>query len=327
MTIKNLLITGSNGCVGQYLIDWFLKNTRFRLYLMVRDKNKLSLSMQKNKRIKLLVCDIRECNRYSKEISQVNFLIHTATAWGNPKRAYEVNIEAFEKLLGMFDKNKLEKIIYFSTASILNKETELMRESLTYGTEYIQTKYECFERLKKSSFAEKTFAVFPTLVFGGTLNKKSKYPLSYLTRGLIEINKWLWLARFLKINSKFHFIHANDIAQICGFLIKNHKENAFKGFRKFVLGQNFISIDNAINILLERNNMNRYFSITLTKKIMKILLRILPIKTTPWDSFSIKKYDFNHDPITNPETFNLKSHAKSLNDILRLAKLPSCNIN
>ena len=73
--------------------------------------------------------------------------------------------------------------------------------------------------------------------------------------------------------------------------------------------------------------MNRYFSITLTKKIMKILLRILPIKTTPWDSFSIQKYDFNHDPITNPETFNLKSHAKSLNDILRLAKLPSCNIN
>ncbi len=327
MTIKNLLITGSNGCVGQYLINWFLKNTRFKLYLMVRDKNKLPLAIQKNKRIKLLVCDIRECHRFSKEISQINFLIHTATAWGDPRRAYEVNIKAFEALLGMLEKNKLEKIIYFSTASILNEETELMRECLTYGTEYIQTKYECFERLKKSSFAEKTFAVFPTLVFGGTLNKKSKYPVSYLTSGLREINKWLWLARFLKINSKFHFIHANDIAQICGFLIKNYKEDTYKGFKKFVLGQNCISINEAINILLKRSQMNRYFSITLTKKIMKILLRILPIKTTPWDSFSIKKYDFNHVPITNPETFSLKSHAKSLNDILRLAKLPSCNIN
>ena len=327
MAYKKILITGSNGCVGQYLIDWFLKKTRFKLYLMVRDKNKLPLSIQTNKRIKLLVCDIRESDKYMKEISQVNFLIHTATAWGDPKRAYEVNIKAFEKLLGMLERNKLEKIIYFSTASILDEKTELMRESLTYGTEYIQTKYKCFVRLKDSAFAEKTFAVFPTLVFGGTLNKKSRFPVSYLTSGLNEINKWLWLARFLKLNSKFHFIHANDIAQICGFLIKNHNEEAYRGFKKFVLGQNFISIDDAINILLKRSNMSRYFSIPLTRKIITILLRVLPIKTTAWDSFSIKKYDFNHHPITNPETFNLKSYAKTLNDILRLAKLPGCNIN
>jgi hypothetical protein len=197
----------------------------------------------------------------------------------------------------------------------------LRRESLTYGTEYIQTKYRCFERLKESSYAEKTFAVFPTLVFGGTLNKRSKYPVSYLTSGLKEINKWLCIARFLKLDSKFHFIHANDIAQICGFLIKNHKEDNYKGFKKFVLGQNFISIDDAINILLKSNGMNRYFSIPLTKTIMKILLRVLPIQMTPWDSFSIKKYDFNHVPITNPEKLNLKSYARSLQDVLRLAKL------
>ena len=294
---------------------------------MVRDKNKLPLSIQKNDRVNLLVCDIRECDRFRKEISQVNFFIHTATAWGDPKRAYEVNIKAFEELLGMLKKNKLEKIIYFSTASILNENAELMRESLIYGTEYIQTKYKCFERLKESSFANKTFVVFPTLVFGGTLNKKSRYPVSYLTSGLKEINKWLWIARFLKLNSKFHFIHANDIAQICGFLIKNYKKEDYQGFKQFVLGQSFISIDDAINILLRRNKMKRYFSITLTKKIMKILLRVLPIQTTPWDTFSIKKYDFNHCPITNPESFNLKSHAKSLEDILRLAKLPGCNIN
>ena len=73
--------------------------------------------------------------------------------------------------------------------------------------------------------------------------------------------------------------------------------------------------------------MNRYFYVTLNRKIMKILLRILPIQITPWDSFSIKKYDFNHSPIFNPETFKLKSYAKSLKDILRLAKLPDCNIN
>ena len=56
---------------------------------MVRDKSKLPIYIQENRKVKLIVCDIRESNRYKKEISQINYLIHTATAWGDPKRAYE----------------------------------------------------------------------------------------------------------------------------------------------------------------------------------------------------------------------------------------------
>ena len=56
---------------------------------MVRDKSKLPISVQENKKVKLMVCDIRESFRYKKEISQINYLIHTATAWGDPRRAYE----------------------------------------------------------------------------------------------------------------------------------------------------------------------------------------------------------------------------------------------
>ena len=74
---------------------------------MVRDKNKLPISIQKNKKVNLLVCDIRESNKYRKEISQIHYLIHTATAWGDPRRAYEVNIKAFEELLEMLDIKKL----------------------------------------------------------------------------------------------------------------------------------------------------------------------------------------------------------------------------
>ncbi len=326
MTNKNILITGSNGCVGQYLTDWFLKNTKLKLFLMVRDPDKLDSSVKINKRVKILTCDIRDCSKYKEQISSINFLIHTATAWGDPKRAYQVNIQAFEELLGFLDEKRLERIIYFSTASILDKNTELMREALIYGTEYIQTKYECYERLKESFFAKKTSVIFPTLVFGGTFSKDDNYPISYLTAGLKEANKWLWIARFFKINSKFHFIHAKDIAQVCGFLIKNNKRFDV-GFSKFVLGQKEISIDQALTTLLKRNRKKRYFSIPLTKGIIKILLKILPIQTTSWDSFSIKKYDFNHKPITNPETFGLKSYGKTLTKILKVSKLPRCNNN
>ena len=108
---------------------------------------------------------------------------------------------------------------------------------------------------------------------------------------------------------------------------KTYSENISIAYYEISKIKYLSSIDEAINVFLNRNKMKRYFAVPLTKKIMKILLRILPIQTTPWDSFSIKKYNFNHDPITSPETFELKSHAKSLNDILRLSKLPSCNIN
>ena len=323
---KTLLITGANGCVGQYLVDWFLTNTKLKLFLMVRNPNKLQSSLKNNKRVTLLTCDIRECSKFRKEISKVNFLIHTATAWGDPKRAYEVNIKAFEELLNMHNEKYLERILYFSTASILDRNTELLREAYIYGTEYIQTKYECYERLKESIFAKKTSVIFPTLVFGGSFGEDDKYPISYLTQGLKEANKWLWIARFFRINSKFHFIHAYDIAQICGFLIKNNK-NFDAGFAKFVLGQREISIDQALETLLKINHKKRYFAITLTKGIIKILLKILPIQTTSWDSFSINKYDFNHKPVTNPETFGLKSYGKTLKKILKLSKLPRCNKN
>ena len=293
---------------------------------MVRDPNKLPVSIQKNKRITLLACDIRDCKKFKKELKEINYLIHTATAWGGKKRAYEVNVTAFEELLGLLKKNILEKIIYFSTASLLNNKAELMRESLIYGTEYIQTKYQCYENLRKSSFAKKTCVVFPTLVFGGTLEGNSRYPVSYLTEGLKQAKKWLWIARFLKIDAKFHFIHAKDIAQICGFLIKSTNKRDY-GFKKYVLGQKFITIDEAILTLLNNYGIKRYFALRVNKAIIKFLLKVLPIQTTNWDNFSINKYNFNHKPIANPETFGLKSYAKSLKEVLKLAKLPRCNIN
>ena len=322
MATKKLLITGANGCVGQYLIDWFLKNSDFSIFLMVRDPNKLSDAIKTNKRIKLLICDIRESKKFSDDIRNINYLVHTATAWGDPKRAYEVNVKAFEDLLVLLSKDHIERIIYFSTASILDKNTELMREAMIYGTEYIQTKYLCYENLKESAFSEITDVVFPTLVFGGTLDDKSYFPLSYLTSGLKEAKKWLWIARFFKLDSKFHFIHAKDIAQICGYLISETYGGKNRGFKKFVLGQKFITIDEALVTLLKKNQLRRFFYIKLSKRIIKILLKVLPIKTTNWDNFSIKKYDFNHKPITSPESFGLKSYAKTLNKVIKVSKLP-----
>ena len=143
---------------------------------MVRDKSKLPISVQDNKKVKLMVCDIRESYRYKKEISQINYLIHTATAWGDPRRAYEVNIKAFEELLEMLDIEKLEKIIYFSTASILDTQTELMRESLIMEQSIFKQNMNVSRNLEKAHLQKKLLLFSLPWFLEEILEKKVNIP-------------------------------------------------------------------------------------------------------------------------------------------------------
>ena len=80
-----ILITGASGCVGQYIANWLIENSSSELYLWVRDPKKITSINLKNPRIKVLVGDLRQPNKFKEEISEVNRVIHTATAWGIPK--------------------------------------------------------------------------------------------------------------------------------------------------------------------------------------------------------------------------------------------------
>ena len=320
-----ILITGASGCVGQYTANWLIKNSNSELFLWVRDPKKLTSINLNNPRVKVLVGDLREPNKFKKEISKVNRVIHTATAWGDPKRAKEVNIVAVKKLLNLLNPSNIKQIIYFSTASVLDKNLKLLPEAFKYGTEYIQSKAQCLIELESHQLSPKIIAVFPTLVFGGRLDGKSKFPTSYLTEGLGEALKWIWLARWIKVFSKFHFIHAADIAFICGHLATSDFEQkqtvSKEKIKKLVLGQPHISIDIAIQTLLRWKGMRRVPQIPLWNWLVECLTILLPIQITNWDRFSLKQRHFIHDPITSPETYGGKSYAKNLNQVLHSSGL------
>jgi len=320
--LKNeiILITGASGCVGQYIANWLIENSTSELFLWVRDPKKITSINLENPRIKVLVGDLRQSNKFKKEISEVNRVIHTATAWGDPKRAKEVNIDAVQNLLNLLNPSNIKQIIYFSTASVLDRNLNLLPEAFTYGTEYIQTKALCLRELESHQLATKIIAVFPTLVFGGRLDGKSKFPTSYLTEGLRDALRWIWLARWIKLFSRFHFIHAADIAFICGHLATSHYEPAqpVSGtkIRKFVLGQPYISIDIVVQTLLRWKGMNKVPQIPLWTWLIELLTKLLPIQITNWDRFSLRQRHFIHEPVTSPETFGGKSYAKTLNQVL-----------
>ena len=315
-----ILITGASGCVGQYTAEWLLRNSNVDLLLWLRDPKKLKAINSNEPRVKLLVGDLRESNRFINELSKVTGVIHTATAWGDPNRAYEVNVLAVKQLLNKLNPSTIQQIIYFSTASILDKNLRPLPEAFKFGTEYIQSKAICLSELELHPLSSKIIAVFPTLVFGGRVDGESLFPTSYLTEGLKEAIKWLWLARWFRAFSKFHFIHAADIAFMCGHLATHPCSLApkakYKTITKFVFAQPALTIDQAIATLLQWVKLSRTPTIPLWSWLVEILVKILPIELTNWDRFSIKQRHFIHEPITNPESFGGKSYAKSLNEVL-----------
>ena len=320
------MITGASGCVGQYTAAWLLENSDAELLLWLRDPAKLSAISADQPRVRLLVGDLRETDRFASELSTVTRVIHTATAWGDPERAHQVNVVAVKRMLALLNPAVVEQIIYFSTASILNRSLQPLQEALAYGTEYIQTKAQCLGELEQHPLAERIVAVFPTLVFGGRVDGTSPFPTSYLTEGLAEASKWLWLARWLRADASFHFIHAADIAEICGILATTpHQPNPEPGqgpVRRIVMGQPWISVNDAVATLCRWRGVSRTPGIPLWSWLIEGLIKILPIEINAWDRFSIHQRHFVHDPVTQPERFGGRSYGPDLETVLMNSGLP-----
>jgi nucleoside-diphosphate-sugar epimerase len=238
-----------------------------------------------------------------------------------------VNVVAVKELLRLVDPARLQQMIYFSTASILDRRLRLLPEATAFGTEYIRTKAQCLQDLERHPLAERIVAVFPTLVFGGRLVPGDRYPTSYLTAGLKEALGWLWLARWLRADASFHFIHAADIATVCAHLATQpHGPNPEPGqgpVRRLVLGQAPITVNAAVASLCRwRQLWWPPVGLDLQGWLIEALIRLLRLDVNAWDRFSIRQRHFVHEPVSPPERFGLVSLAPSLEAVLEAAGVP-----
>jgi nucleoside-diphosphate-sugar epimerase len=324
---QRILITGASGCVGQYTAERLLRSSDAHLLLLLRDPTKLTAIPADHPRVTLLVGDLRELEPHAAAIATAHRVIHTATAWGDPERAEQVNVVAVKKLLSLLDPERIEQVIYFSTASILDRQLRLLDEAKAYGTEYIQTKARCLVDLEHHPLAERIVAVFPTLVFGGRVGPGDPHPTSYLTAGVGEAIGWLWLAKWLRAEASFHFIHAADIATVCAHLATTpHQANPETGqgaVRRLVLGQAPITVNQAVAKLVRwRRGWLPPLGIDLRGWLIDGLVRLLRIQMNDWDRFSIRQRHFVHEPVSPPERFGLSSYAPTLEAVLETAGVP-----
>ena len=322
-----ILITGASGCVGQHIADLLYRESDAQLLLWLRDPEKLTAVPRRDPRITLLVGDLRDVEPHRAQIASATRIIHTATAWGDPERALQVNVVAVKAMLAATDPSVLEQVVYFSTASILDRHLKLLPEAMAYGTEYIQTKAQCLEQLEHHPLAERIVAVFPTLVFGGTVTGGGRFPTSYLTAGLREGVRWLWLAKWLRTDASFHFIHAADIARVCAHLATTpQRPNPEPGqgkVRRLVLGQPSVTVNQTVRSLVGwRRGWMPPMGLDLSEWLIEGLIKLLRIEVNAWDRFSIRQRHFVHEPISPPERFGMVSHAPTLEAVFEDAGLP-----
>ncbi|MFH1576887.1 MAG: NAD(P)-dependent oxidoreductase [Candidatus Margulisiibacteriota bacterium] len=300
---SNVFITGITGCVGHYVFDLLVKNPEYELYLLVRDPQRLKRDLSKYPNVKIIQDDLSNIKKHEELLKQMDCVMHAAAGWGNSETNYDYTLDLLESL----NPDRIKKIIYFSTASILDSNNRPMQQAEQFGTCYIESKYRMFKKLPELPVYNKIITLFPTWVLGGDAD----HPYSHAMEGIVGAGKWLWLLRFFSFELSFHFIHAADIALIVDYLLGNDGAK-----KEYVLGNALISADELINEICAYHHKKIYFRLRISAEFVKAAAALSRKNLNEWDRYCLDKKKFQHQ-VVSAESFGLASQNKTIPNILK----------
>jgi nucleoside-diphosphate-sugar epimerase len=320
-----ILITGASGCVGHYLSETLIQNTDHELFLCVRNPAKLKLDTTARPGIHVITADMMEIEKQADLLKTIEVAVLTAAGWGG-QEAFDINFKKTHVLLDLLDPQVCQQVIYFSTASVLDFQHQLLPEAGKIGTDYIKSKHQCLDKLTReqnaadgaSRIASKVTAVFPTLVLGGDDTK----PYSFLSADLPNVTKYVGLLQWFSADGSFHFIHAKDIAEVVRHLIA-HPEIGDKFDRRIVLGNKLVSADDGITEICAYFGKKSPFRIPLSIGLANFFIKLFKIQMAEWDRFCMDYRHFSHADPVSPATFGLPGYAPTITDVFRTRGLVS----
>ena len=315
-------MTGASGCIGHYIAQSLIRETEYDLYLLVRNQEKLQFDCKSRPGVNILQADMREIEQFKEILETIDVAVLVATAWGGPQEVFEVNVAKTVRLVQLLNPNVCQQVIYFSTASILDGNHQLLREAGELGTDYIRSKYECYRELSKLPNAPPITVLFPTLVFGGGSDK----PYSHLSADLPEVVKWIDLVRFFQADGSFHFIHGRDIATVVRYLIDDPPSPGESSpiSRQLVLGNDPIAFNELVAEICQYLEKRIYFRLPLYLWLADLLISLLraigvKIEIAPWDKFCMRMRHFTYKDAVNPASLGLPSYCPTLSDVLKIS--------
>ncbi|HBE20293.1 MAG TPA: epimerase [Cyanobacteria bacterium UBA11149] len=321
MTAKRIFITGASGCIGHYIAEALIKETNHELFFLVRNPDKLKFDYEARPGITIYQADLREIEQCSSFLKTIDVAILAATAWGGQQESFDINVVKTLRLIELLDPRVCEQVIYFSTASILDRNNQLLKEAGQLGTDYIRSKYDCLKRLSKLTTGPKITALFPTLVVGGDENK----PYSHLSSGIPDVAKWAGLIRWFKADGSFHFIHAQDIAKVVKHLVDYPPPENLMGeiggilSNQLVLGNAPLTANRAVEELCAYLGKKIYFRLPLSLWLANLFIELFRIQMAAWDRFCLDYRDFTYQNPVNPETFGLPTYCPTFTDVLKVS--------
>ena len=319
--MKRIFITGASGCIGHYIIETLVRDSDRELYLLVRNPNKLQFDYRAYPNVRVLVGDMSQIEEHRDLLASINIAILAATSWGGKEETYQVNVVKTLALINLLNPAVCQRIIYFSTASILDRNNQLLLPASQFGHDYIRTKYQCFELLDRQAIADKIIAVFPTLVFGGEPNK----PYSHLSAGITDVTKWIGLIRWFSLDGSFHFIHARDIARVIGYLVDNPEYSPALNKKSkvdcLVLGNPAISVDRAIAEITSYFNKKVYLRIPLYLWLTNIFIKLFRVQMDSWSRFSLDYRHFTYDNPVTPASFGMQNYCSTVAELMKVSKV------
>jgi len=306
-----IFITGASGCIGHYLVETLIENTDHELFLMMRTPAKLKVPTDQRPGIHVLQGDMRQVAQFSDLLKTMDTAILVATSWGDPKESYEINVEKTLEIMSLLDPERCQQVIYFSTASILDRDNTPLKEAGEIGTDYVRTKYICHEKLSELAIAPRVTTVFPTLVFGGSDTK----PYSHISGGLPEIAKYIGIIRFISADGSLHYIHAKDIAEVVRHLADNPPGPTDS--REIVIGNPSKSADEVVNEISTYLGKRQYFKIPLSFGLANLIIKVFNIRMADWDRFCMRYRHFTYERTVTPSSFGLPDNYPKIADVVR----------
>lgn len=301
--MPSILITGASGCVGSYTVDALSKS--HKLFLLVRNPSKLRFDPSEHPDITVIQGDMDSIVNQKELLSQMDYCIHTATAWGGDE-AERVNVQRVHEMFGLLNPERIKRIIYFSTASILGRDNRVLPEAGQFGTDYIKTKYLCYTRLPELAVYNKITTVFPTLVFGGD----DSHPFSNLTLALPQLRRYSWFIGRLKLDLAFHYIHAQDIASQVKYFMESPNPE-----REYVLGNEAVLFGEFTKRAAEYFGHPIRWQIGLSPIKLYRMALFFGAKMSDWDRFCLEYQNFTYRTV-NSGTFSLPSSKAEVESIL-----------
>lgn len=230
---KKVLIVGSDSAIGTEIVNHF--KDKYNLIGLSRKKINNSIT---NHVFDLDKTDISSLPDISADICIVFSSITDIDVCEKfPKKAFKTNVEGTKKILDALKINKIKRLIYFSTGTVVSGYDTPMNENMTPSPPnvYSVTKHLAEKEIKNYSEFFDSIVIRPFFVYGpNTRHNRLIYNLitNISKKNTINLNK--------DAKPKINPIYIDDVIQIIQLLVENKNNISFDCIN--IAGNEVISI-------------------------------------------------------------------------------------